>query len=110
MRSLGQNFTEADLRDNIDGVDMDGSGSVNFYEFLTMMARANEDTGDGEDKVKEAFKVFDRDGDGYIGAAELKHVMAGLGKSLVCSKSHSSCCISELLLLPAVWLCRREPH
>ena len=43
-----------------------------------MMARKMRDT-DSEEEIKEAFKVFDKDGNGYISAAELRHVMTNLG-------------------------------
>jgi len=46
-----------------------------------MMARKMKDT-DSEQEIKEAFKVFDKDGNGYISAAELKHVMNNLGEKL----------------------------
>jgi hypothetical protein len=39
MRSLGQNPTEAELADMINEVDADGNGTIDFPEFLTMMAR-----------------------------------------------------------------------
>jgi hypothetical protein len=39
MRSLGQNPTEAELQDMINEVDADGNGTIDFPEFLTMMAR-----------------------------------------------------------------------
>ena len=34
---------------------------------------------DTEEELIEAFKVFDRDGNGFISAAELRHVMTNLG-------------------------------
>ena len=37
---------------------------------------------DTEEELVEAFKVFDRDGNGYISAAELRHVMTNLGEKL----------------------------
>jgi len=78
MRSLGQNPTEAELQDMINEVDADGNGTIDFPEFLTMMARKMRDT-DSEEEIKEAFKVFDKDGNGFISAAELRHVMTNLG-------------------------------
>ena len=81
MRSLGQNPTEAELQDMINEVDADGNGTIDFPEFLTMMARKMRDT-DSEEEIKEAFKVFDKDGNGYISAAELRHVMTNLGTYL----------------------------
>ena len=81
MRSLGQNPTEAELRDMVKEVDADGNGTIDFSEFLTMMARKLKDV-DTEDELKEAFKVFDKDGNGFISAAELRHVMTNLGEKL----------------------------
>lgn len=45
------------------------------------MARKMKDT-DSEEEIKEAFKVFDKDGNGFISAAELRHVMTNLGEKL----------------------------
>merc|ERR1712232_1295074 len=81
MRSLGQNPTEAELQDMINEVDADGNGSVDFPEFLSLTARKMKDT-DTEEELIESFKVFDRGGNGFISAAELRHVMTNLGEKL----------------------------
>ena len=81
MRSLGQNPTEAELQDMINEVDVDGNGTIDFPEFLSLMARKMKDQ-DTEEELIEAFKVFDRDGNGLISAAELRHVMTNLGEKL----------------------------
>merc|ERR1711903_157935 len=81
MRSLGQNPTEAELQDMINEVDADGNGTIDFPEFLNLMARKMKDT-DSEEELHEAFKVFDKDGNGTISAAELRHVMTNLGEKL----------------------------
>jgi calmodulin len=81
MRSLGQNPTEAELADMIKEVDVDGNGTIDFPEFLNMMARKMQEN-DTEEEIREAFKVFDKDGNGLISAAELRHVMTNLGEKL----------------------------
>ncbi|OPJ76413.1 calmodulin, striated muscle [Patagioenas fasciata monilis] len=81
MRSLGQNPTEAELQDMAVEVDTDGSGTIDFPEFLLLMARKMRDT-DSEEEMREAFRVFDKDGNGYISAAELRHIMTNLGEKL----------------------------
>ncbi|KAK1919154.1 hypothetical protein P3342_008878 [Pyrenophora teres f. teres] len=99
MRSLGQNPSESELQDMINEVDADNNGTIDFLvchilasgntalalttapEFLTMMARKMKDT-DSEEEIREAFKVFDRDNNGFISAAELRHVMTSIGEKL----------------------------
>ncbi|XP_066931203.1 uncharacterized protein [Clytia hemisphaerica] len=76
MRSLGQNPTENELEDMINEVDFDGSGTIEFPEFITMMARKLRDT---DDDIQEAFRVFDQRGTGHISAKELHSVMTNLG-------------------------------
>lgn len=81
MRSLGQNPTEADLKQMIKEVDIDGNGTIDFDEFLEMMTKHTEYV-DDDDDVIAAFKVFDKNGDGYISSDELRQVMTQLGEKL----------------------------
>src|ERR1044072_829617 len=69
MRSLGQNPTMAELAEMINEVDQDENGTIDFAEFLSMMAKKMRES-DSEDEIREAFKVFDKDGNGLISAAE----------------------------------------
>merc|ERR1712087_274195 len=65
----------------INEVDADGNGTIDFPEFLSLMARKMKGT-DTEEELIEAFKGFDRDGNGFISAAALRHVMTNLGEKL----------------------------
>ena len=58
------------------------NGTIEFDEFLTMMAQKMNDKDDPEEEMREAFKVFDKDGNGYISESELRHVMTNLGEKL----------------------------
>ena len=81
MRALGFEPKKEEIRKMIADADRDGSGVIDFPEFLSLMARKMKDT-DTEEELVEAFKVFDRDGNGLISAAELRHVMTNLGEKL----------------------------
>lgn len=78
MRKMGMVATEQELDDMINEVDADGSGYIDFPEFLALMAR-RVDEGDSEDDIRDAFRLFDREGNGYLAVEEIKHVMQTLG-------------------------------
>jgi calmodulin len=59
-----------------------GGGTFGFPELLQVVASLLSGARTSEDEIREAFKVFDRDGNGYVNAAELKHVMTNLGEKL----------------------------
>lgn len=81
MRSLGQKPSETELAEMINEVDFDKSGTIDFYEFLTMMSQKMK-LADSEQEIKDAFAVFDKNGDKMISAAELRHVLINLGEKL----------------------------
>ena len=81
MRSLGQNPTLEELYDMINEVDADGNGTIDFSEFLKIMERKIEHT-TSDEEIRKEFKFYDKDGNGYISAAELRHIMTNLGEKL----------------------------
>ncbi|XP_042464040.1 calmodulin-like [Zingiber officinale] len=82
IKSLGQSPSEEELREMIQEIDADGNGTIEFGEFLNLMAKKAKETTNVEEELKEAFKVFDRDQNGFISASELRNVMISLGETL----------------------------
>lgn len=59
-----------------------GNGIIDFFEFLIMMVRKMKDI-DSEEEIREVFRVFDKDGNGFISVVELRYVMINLGEKLI---------------------------
>ena len=60
---------------------LSGDGSIDFMEFLEVMAsKMGEHT--FEDDLRDAFQLFDRDCNGYISKRELTFVMTSLGEQM----------------------------
>ena len=89
-----------DFQDLINTVDKDGTGSIDFPEFLMMMKLKVQDQNQEED-IREAFKVFDnvsplpskssytilfslefQDGNGFIDRRELALMMRFSGEAV----------------------------
>ncbi len=92
---LLQNPTEAELQDMINEVDADGNGTIDFPEFLTMMARKMKDT-DSEEEIREAFRVFDKDGNGFISAAGKMHFLLHSACTILLAHTQKSPTLSSL--------------
>jgi len=81
MRSIGQNPTEDEILELVMESDLNGDGTIDFQEFLEMMKRKSSET-DQTEALKEAFKIFDKNRNGYIEAKELRAVTTTLGQTL----------------------------
>merc|ERR1719312_783025 len=78
MRAMGQNPTEDEVLNLMMEADLDGNGTIEFQEFSELMKEKYRFE-DQESDLKEAFKLFDRDRDGFITLKELKKVSQILG-------------------------------
>jgi len=81
MRSIGQNPTEDEILELVMESDLNGDGTIDFEEFAEMMKKKSSET-DQTEGLKEAFKIFDRNKNGYIETVELKNVLNMMGQSL----------------------------
>ncbi|XP_057954109.1 calmodulin-2/4-like [Malania oleifera] len=78
---MDQNPTDQELQEMITEVDADSNGTIEFTEFLSLMARKMKET-DAEEELRGAFKVFDKDQNRYISANVLWQVMINLWEKL----------------------------
>eukprot|EP01022_Parablepharisma_sp_SALTPOND_P034908 TRINITY_DN93493_c0_g1_i1.p1 TRINITY_DN93493_c0_g1~~TRINITY_DN93493_c0_g1_i1.p1 ORF type:complete len:171 (+),score=23.19 TRINITY_DN93493_c0_g1_i1:219-731(+) len=81
MYEMGVNPTKAQLQKMINEIDNDGSGEIDFNEFLNLFKKTMNELGQEEDLTDE-FRAFDKDGNGVISASELRHVMTQNGGRL----------------------------
>ncbi|KAL7643168.1 UNVERIFIED_CONTAM: hypothetical protein RMT77_006458 [Armadillidium vulgare] len=86
MRSLGQFATEEELREMLDEIDIDGDGTFSFNEFVDIVCNVGRPTErsveDEEKELRDAFRIFDKHGRGYISASDLRAVLRCLGEDL----------------------------
>ena len=81
MQSYGMNPTTHEVKDLIDEIDITGNEFVTFDLFLEAFFRKLKDS-DAEEDLREAFKVFDRTGNGFISVDELRIAMTEWGEGL----------------------------
>ncbi|KAM0961097.1 hypothetical protein ACFX2I_020415 [Malus domestica] len=78
MSSLGQPSSDEELNSMISEVDSDGDGFINFKEFVELNTKG-VDSAEALENLKDAFSVYDIDGNGSISAEELYEVLRSLG-------------------------------
>ena len=61
-----------------------GSGELEFDEFLTLTARflVEEDTEAMQEELREAFRMYDKEGNGYIPTSALREILRALDDKL----------------------------
>ncbi|XP_019616624.1 PREDICTED: calmodulin-A-like [Branchiostoma belcheri] len=88
MRDMGQFTSEEDLRELLHEVDPDGGMTIQFEDFVVILSsilKAEADVclpEDEEGELREAFKLFDKEGNGYITSSDLRQVLNCLGQDL----------------------------
>ncbi|KAL6641718.1 hypothetical protein ACP70R_019899 [Stipagrostis hirtigluma subsp. patula] len=86
LKNLGIYIPDDELDATMGKIDANGDGCVDVEEFgLLYRSILGEGDGDGgekrdeEEDMREAFNVFDQNGDGYITVDELRAVLSSLG-------------------------------
>ncbi|KAG0019202.1 hypothetical protein BGZ81_009881 [Podila clonocystis] len=83
LRALGQNPTQDEVEQLVRSADPSGRRSIGFDAFLKILLRPDGFRPAGTyDEFVKGFKVFDKEGDGYISSGELRFVLTSLGEKL----------------------------
>merc|ERR1712183_1074466 len=81
---MGMKVKPSALREIIEDIDEDGSGLLEFAEFCQLAAKflVEEDEEALKKELKEAFRIYDKEGNGYISTDTLKEILKELDSKL----------------------------
>ena len=71
MKTVGQTPTESDMIDLMREIDIDNSGTIDFYEFVNMISH-HMYPNETNQELRQAFNLFDQNQDGIITFDDLK--------------------------------------
>ncbi|XP_071540076.1 troponin C, isotype gamma-like [Panulirus ornatus] len=86
LNTLDVRFTHEDVTKRIKGIDEAKDGKLNFDNFVNIlscyMVDDEEDDEAMYEELKEAFRLYDREGNGYITTSTLKEILKELDNKL----------------------------
>merc|ERR1711999_37912 len=85
LRAMGFRPSAEELKAILEEIDEDGSGEIEFAEFCQLCAKFLVEEPDEETmkaELKEAFRVYDKDGAGFITTGQLREIIAELDPRL----------------------------
>ena len=81
MRALGFDVRKQEVLDLMRDYDRDGSGQIEFPDFLDIMT-IKINNRDPTEEILKAFRLFDEDGTGRISLKNLRRIARELGENL----------------------------
>jgi len=84
LNTMGHIFDDKELANMIKTHDPEKTGKINFDSFCSIAAHFLEEDDDESttQELKEAFRLYDREGNGYITTATLKEILGALDDKL----------------------------
>jgi Ca2+-binding EF-hand superfamily protein len=87
MRALGFEPKKEEIKKMISDIDKDGSGTIDYQEFLEMMTTKMSEK-DSREEILKAFRLFDDEEKGKISFRNLKRVAKELGETMTDEELH----------------------
>jgi calmodulin len=85
LRAMGFRPSKEELKEILEEIDEDGSGEIEFGEFTQLCAKFLVEEPDEETmkaELKEAFRVYDKEGEGFITTGTLREIIGELDPRL----------------------------
>ncbi|KAG6460112.1 troponin C isoform X2 [Manduca sexta] len=83
LNTMVHNYDDLELDRMLDSEDADGSGKLNFDSYVRVALHfLDEDDEALQKELKEAFRLYDKEGNGYIPTSSLREILAALDDQL----------------------------
>merc|ERR1711953_85752 len=85
LRAMGFRPSKEELKEILEEIDEDGSGEIEFGEFCQLCAKFLIEEPDDETmkaELKEAFRVYDKEANGFITTDQLREIIAEVDTKL----------------------------
>merc|ERR1711884_57191 len=84
LKMMGMHVSSRALDEIVQEIDEDGSGELEFPEFIQLAAKflIEEDEEQMKWELREAFRIYDKQGNGYITVDTLKEILREIDASL----------------------------
>lgn len=84
-KAIGLEFDDKNLKELLREFDTDGSGQIEFEEFVLMVNKLVEDSENSaalEGELREAFRLYDKQNQGFIPTSALRDLLAAVDEKL----------------------------
>nr|XP_027221331.1 troponin C-like isoform X1 [Penaeus vannamei] len=84
LNTLGASYINEELEALLTENDVDGTGKLNFDSFVRVVGHFLEEQDEEamQKELKEAFRLYDKEGNGFIPTAALKEILGALDDKL----------------------------
>lgn len=83
LRAFNLNPTQAEVKKTVSEIDPTGEKRISFEEFLPLYHTfSKKKTGGSFEHFAEAFRIFDRESNGMVSMAEIRHLLTSLGEKM----------------------------